>query len=153
MTAAASAINAAEDGLLARIQAQASQGPTLTGVPMRLGDPGREVGVEQIWIAENVDATQAPATSGAPSRYERREEIQLHVMVLVVQAGDDYKAARDRAGALADEVERAVLADPGLGGAVWDATVTAITKRSGANERGRAILLDITVEAVAALTP
>lgn len=146
-----SRLAAAEDGLLSAIQTQAAvPGSALAGVALRLGDPGSGIRPEHVWIREEATAErltdvtpQAVATGGDEERFE------LMVRIMTTRSGDDYDTLRDRATALAAEIETAVLNARTLGGAVEDAFVTRIERETGATEAGRAIVTTVVVEAVA----
>jgi hypothetical protein len=137
-----SKMEAAENGLLVALQAQAA----LTGVQVQLGDPGSAPPAEIVWITEDAEAAWDPdVTMGlTPSMDELYE---LHVKVLVFRAGDDYTAIRDRAAVLAGAVETAVGAYRTLNAAVDDSYVTHVKRATGATNEGRGIETEITVHA------
>lgn len=132
---------AAEDGLLAALQAAAG----LTGVPLRLGDPGSGVRPEHVWIAEEAVVEQVSDVSEGGTAGGREETFELNVRILTTRGGDDFAALRDRATALVQAVEAAVAADRTLGGAVEDCEVSRIERESGATDVGRGILHTVVV--------
>jgi hypothetical protein len=144
-----SRLAAAEDALLAAIVAQAAlPANPLAGVALRLGDPGSGVRPEHVWVAEDARAEQVSDLSSQEFPSGGREEtFEMRVLVLVTRSGDDYEALRNRATALAAEVETAVADDRRLGGSVEDCEVVRIERAGGATEMGRGILTTIYIGA------
>lgn len=141
-----SRIGAAQDGLLAAINTQAAlPANPLAGVTRTLGEPGT-LKKEHVWISEDADAEQTWDVTGSGAQ-AKRETFELQAVVLVVKAGNVYKAARDRALLFAGEIEQAVRADPKLAASVWDAEVVRVEMRSGAVEKARGVELHVIVRA------
>jgi hypothetical protein len=137
-----SRMETAEDGLLVAMQAQAA----LSGVQVQLGDPGAAPPAEIVWLTEDATAVWDPdVTMGLTPSMD--ETYELHVKVLVLQAGDDYTAVRNRAAVLAGGVETAVGAYRTLNGAVDDSYVIEVKRSTGATNEGRGIQTEITVRA------
>jgi hypothetical protein len=137
-----SKMEAAEDGLLVAMQAQAA----LSGVQVQLGDPGSAPPAEIVWITEDAEASWDPdVTMGSTPSMD--ELYELHVKVVVLMAGDDYTAIRDRAAVLMGAVETAVGDYRTLNGAVDDSYVTNVKRSTGATNEGRGIQAEITVRA------
>jgi hypothetical protein len=137
-----SKMEAAENGLLVAMQAQAA----LTGVQVQLGDPGSSPPREIVWITEDAEAAWDPdVTMGTTPSFD--ELYELHVKVLVFRSGDDYTALRDRAAELSGAVETAVGAYRTLNGAVDDSYVVGVKRSTGATNEGRGIETEITIRA------
>ncbi len=148
-----STLKAAEDALLAQIIAQQqtpgsplASGPISGGVPIRLGDPGVNAQLEHVWIAEVAEASQTWELTGSGA-YTRRENFELGVRILIRQAGDDYATIRDRAAALSGEIEKAIVADVTLAGAVFEAWIARIQRETAADQESRFVLVSVTVGA------
>lgn len=141
-----SRLDAAEDGLLAALQGQAG----LSGVALRLGDPGSGVQADHVWVSEGADATWDPDVTMGPSP-SMDEVFELRVVVLVARPGDDYATVRDRLMALADEVTQAVAANRTLGGAVEDCYVVRVERDGGLTDSGRVLLAEVRVRCRSAL--
>lgn len=140
-----SVLETAEAALLAVLQAQAAvPGNPLAGVPLRIGDPGAHLLREYIWLPEEVETEQRWETTGVGAQ-ARREEFDLPVLVFIEQLGDDFDAVRSRAQALAEEVEKAVRANPTLNGSVWDSWTKRIEHSTGATETTRVDLATVTI--------
>jgi hypothetical protein len=136
-----SALNEAEDALKATVAAR----PNLAGIPIALGEPPR-IAREHLWIAEAAEATQRwDVTKQAGGTGQREERFELGVKVYVERLGETFKPTRDRASALAEEVEAAVVVDHTLGGAVWFAEVVGIGRESGVFDDNRAVLMTVRV--------
>ncbi|HXF72680.1 MAG TPA: hypothetical protein VNO79_08755 [Actinomycetota bacterium] len=149
--AVTSRIAAAQDGLLAALQAQAAgQGSPLAGVQLTLGWPVDQQ-AESCWVDEAGSAEQAFASTTSPSTAEDEETIRLTVRVLVRRGELSYKEARDRALAIAGEVHEALRADRTLGGAVFDAVVVGLDLESGVEGEARLVGVSVRVEARAFL--
>lgn len=111
----------AQDGLETIIKARRDlAGNPLASVAIDVGDPGRRLKKEHVWIAEEADARQSWETTGATTA-QREETARLFVTAFVTQSGDDYRKARNRLLALAQEIETAVRNDPALNASVWHA--------------------------------
>jgi hypothetical protein len=125
----------AEDGLLAAITSAVP-----AGVPVGLGDPGTLLGTEAVWVSEDASVEQVSDLSSQFMPAGGREErFDLRVVVFTSLPGDDYETLRDRGMTLCAAVETAVINDRTLGGAVEDAEVTRIERRSGVTNTGRAL--------------
>jgi hypothetical protein len=142
-----SRLAAAEDGLLAAIVAQAAlPANPLAGVALRIGDPGSGARPEHVWIVEEASTAQVSDLSSQETPSGGREEtFEIMVRVLASRSGDDYVALRNRATALAAEIETAVADNRTLGGAVEDCEVVRIERETGATEVGRAIVTTVVV--------
>jgi hypothetical protein len=136
-----SQLNEAEDALKTTVAAR----PALAGIPIALGEPP-SIKQEHIWTSEAAEATQRfDVTKQAAGTGQREEKFELGVKVYVERLGDAFQPARDRASALAEEVEAAVVNDHTLGGVVWFAEVVGIRRESGLFEDNRAILMTVRV--------
>lgn len=104
----------AQDRLLAALRARKTEpGSALAGVPVDLGYPGT-VGPAHVFIAGQIDPwASVYAVSGLQVK---DEEFELPVICRATRSTGDYRVARDSCRALVAEVERAVGADPFLGG-------------------------------------
>ncbi len=140
-----SVLSEMEDGLLALLAAR----PALDGVKQQAGDPGADLRTEHIFTIELATADQSWADS---SGAEKSEELSLTVVVYVARKGAAYTDLRDRAQALAGEIEQAIADDPTLSGSVWDASVTRVERDGGiAGDNVRVAVLSLTVSATAFL--
>lgn len=112
----ASTVGPAMDGLKAAVAAR----PALAAVAVDVGYPAGGAAEEQVWVSGQVDDWSAtPETTSTPAGLGSRDErFTLVVRVFVHRSEADYPPCRDRALALAGEVEAAVAAEPTLGGAV-----------------------------------
>lgn len=114
-------IGAAQDALLTLLEARGA----LSAVPVDLGFPVKGPQKEHIWISGQVpDWTQGFLTTGpvtGASAALREESFTLKVIIVVSWHTTSYVQARDRALALALEVERTVLANDTLSGTVFQA--------------------------------
>lgn len=134
----------AETGLYDVIRAEAA----LAGVPVTLGDPGNAVRPEHVWIAEEATVEQVSDLSSQDFPMGGREELfELNVRIIATRSGDDYRALRDRAIALAAGVETAVREHRTLDGTVEDSEVVRIERETAATDAGRAILTTVVVRA------
>jgi hypothetical protein len=151
-----SRLSAAEDGLLAILQAQAAlPSNPMAGIPLRLADPGSGVQQTHIWIPETAVATQTPTVTdqGGGTIGEREEILTLRVVVFVMQAGDDYVTLRNLGDGLVAEVQKAIFASRTLNGSVQDSWVEQVERSGGLTERGRVMDWTISVHAIAELLP
>jgi hypothetical protein len=141
-----SRLKVAEDALLAAIQTQAAGvGSPLAAVALQLGNPGLGRKAEHVWIGEEATAEQSWAYTQQPNLGEKAEVVELHVFVTVQRGGGDYDDVRDRLQVLAAEVEKAVLADSTLGGAVFDSEVIRIDRAGGRHEKGWTMAAELAV--------
>lgn len=139
-----SQLAAAEDALLAALQAQAAEGGSpLAGVALQLGNPGSGRKVEHVWISEDATGEQSWDTTGSGAQ-SKTEVITLTVFVFV-QKGSTYSEFRDRLQALVGEVEQAILADFRLGGAVDDSEVVRVDRAGGRTETGYMVAAEVQV--------
>ena len=147
-----SRIAAAQDGLLAAIAAQqAGPGSPLAGVQLALGHP-IDLQAEAVWVADDASSDQAHAATSQPGSEDRGETIELQAKCFVVRGELDYKTARDRALALAGEVEDAVRADRSLGGAVFDAETQGLDLESGVDGENRLVGVTVRIRSTAYLS-
>jgi hypothetical protein len=79
------------------------QGSGTGQVPIFLGDPGDSRTDEMVVIAPTTNTDRTPESSGSvvPTFIE---EFVLPVIVLAQRLGDDYKATRDRAESLSEDI-------------------------------------------------
>jgi hypothetical protein len=139
-------IAAAQDGLFALLQAR----PGLAGVQLVLGTPA-DLRPEAVWIAEESRSEQSfAATTGQAE--DREEQIELTVHAVASRGDLELVPVRDRAIALAAEVEAAVRADRTLSGSVWDAEVTGLEISGGIDGDRRIVDVQVQVRARAWLS-
>lgn len=143
-----------EDGLFALLEANAAN-PTsaLYQVAVTRGWPGDRLADEHVWIEEDATTTMQTDVTG-PGRVPTVEAGTLKVAVLVTSPGNDYLAARDRAHALAAEVENSVRDDFDMGTpAVFGSNVDAIRRSPAPAElNARGIFIEVEVGFGAYLT-
>lgn len=142
-----SKMEAAEDALLVLMQAHAD----LVGATVQLGDPGPSPPKETVWIEAEAEADWNPdVTMGSTPTTE--EFYELHVRVLVIYTGNDYKAVRDRAAVLAGGVEKTVAANRRISNTVDDAYVTHVKRDRGATDQWQGVDVRLTVQARVSLS-
>lgn len=135
-----------QDGLVAILE----DWPGLAGVTVSLGRPDVVTGGEALWVSDVADSQQElELTTGAHQM--RREVATATVVAVVAEASRDYRGMRDRAFELLGEVERAIMADPSLGGRVFDAQPARTRTRMEVSDRGRLVAVELDVTATALL--
>jgi len=148
-----SALDAAEDGLLAALIVRAAVGGSeLAGGVLftELGEPASIKGTDAVWVREDLDEQPVQRHDSTGVGAQRKHEVFImRVACFVAWAGDDFKTVRDRCHALAEEVELAVLANERLGGAVFHAKVSGYRRTSGALAEARGMVIDVLVWAEA----
>jgi hypothetical protein len=99
--------------LLAAGLLRADGGP----MPISVGAPPGGPQAEHVWIEGGVDDwAQTWETTGLAASAAREERYTVSVYVLILRAGDDYKAPRDKCFAVAAALEEALRGDPALAG-------------------------------------
>lgn len=142
--ATVSRIGAAQDQLLVILQAR----PVLAGVKVELGAPD-VVEVEHVWIDGNVvEWTQERLVTDAVPVWE---EFALPVHCAVAKTGGTYAETRDRALALAAEVELAVRGNETLNSTIHDARIRPGSLSEGVTEIERLVTVTVEVLCHAAL--
>lgn len=140
---AVSAVGPAMDALRAAVAAR----PGLAGVPVDVGFPSGGPAPEHVWVSGILDDwTQVPETTAtATGLGPRDEQFALVVRIYVHRSEAEYKPARDRALALAAEVEAAVAADPKLAGTVALAFPAGGRMEEAVRDDGRDIGIEVRV--------
>jgi len=147
-----SRLAAAEIGLFHLLEARkAISGNPLAGVPLSYGWPGDLLASEHVWIGEEATSEQSWEITGSGTQ-AKTETASLEVWVWVTTAGNDYPTSRDRALAMAGEIERALRDDVHLEGVAFDASVVRIRKRAAPAENARGLFLTVDVEFTAWLS-
>lgn len=148
----ASRLGAAQDGLLAALQTQqAAPGSPLAGVQLTLGWP-LDQQAECCFVLDRGRSEQSWSSTGpSVAGHEDEERLELEVRVIVRLSAPEYRAARDRALAIAGEVPEALRADPTLGGAVADSWVASTELDSAVDGESRYVGVSVRVEARAYL--
>lgn len=146
-----SRIGAAQAGLRSLLEVRrALAGNPLADVEIDEGWPPKGPQKEHVWIAAHPrsPAEQKWQTTGPNA--SKDESFRLLINCLVTKSTESYAETRDRALALAGEVEIAVRADATLGGAVMNAEVatTDLDEAVGPNLRQVLAVVEIACEAV-----
>jgi hypothetical protein len=135
-----SRVPAAQDALLAALQA------AITTAPVELGHPLDKLASTHVWLATSFDVPQEwDTTLTGAGTGSKAEDIPLPVVVRA--AGSAYATARDVVFGLAAQIEDLLRADPHLGqpADVWMAEVTNIAHDAFASDEGWVALLQVTV--------
>lgn len=85
----------------------------LAGIAVTYGHPGRDMEREFVYVGGTVAWDEEWASLGAGRRTER---YTLELIINVTTPGNDQREATERAFALLNEIGKAVLGDPTLGG-------------------------------------
>jgi len=140
--ASTSAIDVAEDALLALLAADTTLSALGLGVP-QLGEP-QTPAREHVWIYEEASTTQRQVVTGA-TRGRRMETAELRVGVLVAKT-KDYLTCRNRVTVLTAIVEDLVRNTPKLGSAdVYDTELIRTDRFSAPLGDGMRAVLNIVV--------
>ena len=91
-------------------------------VTVTRGHPGENLTREACWVGDMRFGEAAAALSPLSPR---RQTITWDIIVRVAQQGDDFPTLRDRAYTIADQAEKALHADLGLGNAADFGQVTS----------------------------
>lgn len=140
---AAAFMAALVDALLAR--------PALAGVEVVSGPLGRFSALESIQL----DSAQVPQDAAMLGNMKRREDYTVFGGVWIVKPGAGeavIREARDRAYALAGELERALKDDPAMGGTVHVAQYAGADLEQGVHDEGRWAQLNIRIAVTAYVT-
>lgn len=137
---AITSLDEAEDAILAAIIARSIiPANALAGVRIQLGHPGSQLLDEHVWISGIADAEHHREETGTGGE-KHFEGYTFHVNTWKSAAPFDYALVRTRCHAMAAEIETALRADHTLGGTVWDAIVSRISRDEGPwGDTGRAM--------------
>lgn len=137
---------AAQDALLAALQARPALASLVAARALTLGYPALGAQAEAMWISGAVtEWVQGAGSTGTSTTAQREETFTLAVNVLVAKTGADYKTPRDRALTLAAELEAVLRADWTLGGALFEAFVAGGEVQEGVADTQRQVLVTIEV--------
>lgn len=136
----------AQDGLVAVLEAW----PGLVGTTVSLGRSDTLPGGEALIVSDAAESGQELELTTGPKQL-RRETVTATVIAVVLEPNRDYRSMRDRAFALVREAEKAVMADPSLGGRVFDCRPVRTRTRMEITERGRLVAVECDFTAVCML--
>ncbi|HEY9389173.1 MAG TPA: hypothetical protein VIR27_05295 [Mycobacteriales bacterium] len=155
MTTQTSAIPAVIDYLVATLTASLTEVRVIDG-------PGITDDSAENWLfigVDDPDSDSAPTAAEAESDWsalgarQRREDIVVHCAAISYSGDDVMKTVRDTAFVTAAGVEKAIVADPTLAGAVLYATFGGVSAvRQNTNDQGVEAWALFTVRARARLT-
>lgn len=140
------AIAAVQDGLVAALEAWSG----LAGTSVSLGRSDMFPGGVALIVSDGADSQQELELTTGPAQL-RRETVTATVLAVVLEPHRDYRSMRDRAFALLAEAEKAIMADPTLGGRVFDCRPERTRTRMEITERGRLVVVELDVRAIALL--
>lgn len=120
----------------------------LSAIPVDRGHPGELLQREHIWI-DRVRMPDAQYRALSPTPTPKRQVIEAEIIVRVRLDGDDAATMRDRCFDLADEVDEALRANPGLTDAAEFGGITSAEYDDWQDSDGRvgALLMTATYNA------
>lgn len=142
---ATSSVPACKAGILALLDAAAG----LAAVQTEWAHPGEKIMHESIFMLD-AEFTEESVAALRTTPRPHTENYTVPVVVDIVAAGDDARAAEERAYELAGHIENAIRNDPTLGGATTlGARVGGKVPQSYMSDQGRAVSLrvDVVVQA------